>query len=127
MMHIQSLPFASESTFGRDGAMFESLLGFVAQLSLVLWSLVILTAVVRFVGMRMYRRSAAGKVLGSNLPSDAATSAGVEAVQPVKVPAAVVASVALPRNAARKRNAVQHIQVLDTAHVYELASNTAKA
>ena len=38
-------------TFGRDAAMFESLLGFVAQLSVVLWSLVILTLVIRFIGV----------------------------------------------------------------------------
>src|SRR3954468_21929648 len=37
-------------SFGRDGAMFQSLLEFVAQLSLVLWSVVIITVLIRFVG-----------------------------------------------------------------------------
>ncbi|MFP5312042.1 MAG: hypothetical protein ACLGH7_06480 [Actinomycetes bacterium] len=37
--------------------MFESLLGFVAQLSLVLWIVVTFTVVVRFVGIRFYRRA----------------------------------------------------------------------
>jgi cation transport ATPase len=49
----------AQATFGRDGAMFESLLGFVAQLSMVLWSVVILTAVIRFIGIRIYRNGAA--------------------------------------------------------------------
>ena len=59
MTRIESVAVAAQSTFGRDGAMFESLLDFVAQLSLVLWILVTLTAVMRFVGIRIYRRSAA--------------------------------------------------------------------
>lgn len=46
------------TTFGRDGAMFESLLAFVAQMSLVLWGLVTLTVVIRFIGIRFYRRAA---------------------------------------------------------------------
>lgn len=50
---------AAQATFGRDGAMFESLLGFVAQLSMVLWTLVILTAVIRYFGIRIYRARAA--------------------------------------------------------------------
>ena len=59
MTRIESVAVAAQSTFGRDGAMFESLLDFVAQLSVVLWILVTLTAVMRFVGIRIYRRSAA--------------------------------------------------------------------
>ena len=58
MTRIESVAVTAQ-TFGRDSAMFEGLLGFVAQLSLVLWGLVILTAVIRFVGIRIYRRSAA--------------------------------------------------------------------
>lgn len=57
MMIVKSVMVTGQGTFGRDGAMFESLLGFVAQLSVVLWSLVILTAVVRFVGIRAYRHT----------------------------------------------------------------------
>ena len=48
----------AQATFGRDGALFESLLDFVAQLSLVLWSMVTLTVVIRFFGIRFYRRAA---------------------------------------------------------------------
>ena len=58
MMRVESV-LVTAQTFGRDGAMFERLLDFVAQLSGVLWALVILTAVIRFVGIRIYRRGAA--------------------------------------------------------------------
>ncbi|MDJ0349417.1 hypothetical protein [Cryobacterium sp. PH29-G1] len=74
----ESVALAAQATFGRDGAMFESLLGFVAQLSLVLWSLVIVTAVFRFVGMRIYRK-------GANQAATVET-----AVSPATVPALVV-------------------------------------
>ena len=43
-------------TFGRDSAMFESLLRFMAQLSLALWAVVVVTLVIRFVAVRLYRR-----------------------------------------------------------------------
>lgn len=62
-------------TFGRDGAMFESLLGFVAQLSLVLWGLVMLTAVIRFVGIRIYRRGVAVTAPVETVASSAAVPA----------------------------------------------------
>lgn len=101
MMHIQSLPIASEPTFGRDGAMFESLLGFVAQLSLVLWSLVVLTAVIRFVGIRMYRRKAVRTAHAAVMTPAAVTGSTVEAVQPDKVPAAVSVNATDIRHAAR--------------------------
>ncbi|SCB77398.1 hypothetical protein GA0061083_0640 [Pseudarthrobacter enclensis] len=39
--------------------MFEGLLDFVAQLSLVLWGLVVLTVVIRFAGVGLYRHGAA--------------------------------------------------------------------
>lgn len=58
MTDVGRIAFNSQENFGRDGAMFESLLGFVAELSIVLWSLVILTVVLRFVGIRLYRRGA---------------------------------------------------------------------
>ncbi|MET3720967.1 MULTISPECIES: hypothetical protein [unclassified Arthrobacter] len=61
MTHIESVAVVAQATFGRDGAMFESLLGFVSQLSVVLWGLVILTVVLRFVGIRSYRHGAARK------------------------------------------------------------------
>jgi hypothetical protein len=44
-------------TFGRDGAQFEDLLGFMAVLSLALWAVVILTAVVRFVACHVVYRA----------------------------------------------------------------------
>lgn len=85
-------------TFGRDAAMFESLLGFVAQLSVVLWSLVILTLVIRFIGVSMYRRGAArtglaGAVAPSETVPAAATFDGIR--QPAGVSAA--ASAKTPR------------------------------
>ena len=75
----------AQATFGRDGAMFESLLGFVGQLSLVLWSLVILTVVMRFVGIRIYRRGAASTgLVEAAVPSAAVptTTAAVDLVHP---------------------------------------------
>jgi hypothetical protein len=44
-------------TFGRDAAMFQDLLGFMAQMSLTLWAMVLVTAVVRLVACHvLYRR-----------------------------------------------------------------------
>ena len=44
-------------TFGRDAAMFQDLLSFMASFSMALWVLVLVTAVVRFVACRLlYRR-----------------------------------------------------------------------
>ncbi|MDQ0768142.1 hypothetical protein QF031_000891 [Pseudarthrobacter defluvii] len=77
-----------QATFGRDGAMFESLLGFVAQLSLVLWSLVTFTVVIRFVGIRFYRR-AARKALARLASAD--DSVPTAAGRAVAVPGAGVA------------------------------------
>ncbi|WP_457945852.1 hypothetical protein ACTAQI_11020 [Pseudarthrobacter sp. alpha12b] len=108
MTHLLSLavPAAlpAEATFGRDGAMFESLLGFVAQMSLVLWSLVTVTVVIRFVGIRFYRRSArralariaaAGasvpNIVGSTIvPPGATGSAATHAAAAVVIPAIAV-------------------------------------
>lgn len=78
MTHIESVAVTAQATFGRDGAMFESLLGFVSQLSVVLWSLVILTAVIRLVGIRIYRGGAARRALVETVaPSAAAQAAAV--------------------------------------------------
>ncbi len=78
MTHIESVAMTAPATFGRDGAMFESLLGFVAQLSWVLWGLVILTAVIRFVGIRIYRRGAARTApVATVAPSAAVRAAAV--------------------------------------------------
>ncbi|MDN3935102.1 hypothetical protein QWJ39_02090 [Arthrobacter sp. YD4] len=85
-----------ETTFGRDGALFEALLGFVAQMSLVLWALVIFTVLIRFVGIRVYRRAArrgaarqAAVVAPVDSPADllppavtAVIDAAVDAAQP---------------------------------------------
>ena len=68
-------PRDCQATFGRDGAMFEGLLGFVAQLSLVLWGLVFLTVVIRFVGIRIYRRGAARTALVETVAPSAAVPA----------------------------------------------------
>ncbi len=55
---------------GWDVETLRSLLGFVAQLSTVLWSLVILTLIMRFVGVMAYKRAAAHKALVVGDPSD---------------------------------------------------------
>lgn len=83
--------------------MFESLLGFVAQLSLVLWSLVIVTAVFRFVGMRIYRKGANQAATVETAVSPATVPALVvtvpltsSAVPSAPVPSAVVPSTVVP-------------------------------
>jgi hypothetical protein len=43
-------------SFGHDTAMFNGLLGFMARVSLVLWSVVLITVVVRWAALRLYRR-----------------------------------------------------------------------
>jgi hypothetical protein len=53
--HLENVTVSAQATFGRDGAMFDSFVGFIAQLSLVLWVLVVFTMIVRFVGIRIYR------------------------------------------------------------------------
>ena len=90
-------------TFGRDAAMFESLLSFVAQLSVVLWALVTLTLVIRFVGIFMYRRGAARTALvGAVVPSETVPAAATtttfdEILQPAGASAAVAGSAQPPR------------------------------
>ena len=107
----ESVAVTAQATFGRDGAMFEGLLGFVAQLSVVLWSLVILTAVIRFVGIRMYRHGAARTALAETVAPSAA------------VPAAVAAPVTVPLGAPRNRRA----EPLSAAHVPTLAAKSTQA
>jgi len=75
MTHIETVAVTAQATFGRDGAMFNGLLGFVAQLSVVLWGLVILTAVFRFVGIRIYRRGGARTRLVGTVQQDGRRSA----------------------------------------------------
>ena len=87
---------SAQATFGRDGAMFESLLGFVAQLSVVLWGLVIFTVVIRFVGVWIYRRSAA---------------------RTARVAAAVASSAAVPTTAVATAAAVPTTAVATAAAV----------
>jgi hypothetical protein len=89
MTYVASVAVTAQATFGRDSAMFEGLLGFVAQLSLVLWGLVILTVVIRFVGIWIYRRGAAraahveAAATSSAMP---AIAAGIDVVQPAAGP-----------------------------------------
>jgi type IV secretory pathway TrbD component len=85
---------SAQATFGRDGAMFESLLGFVAQLSVVLWGLVIFTVVIRFVAVWIYRRSAArtARVAAVVASSDSAPTTAVATTTAAPVPAAAVAT-----------------------------------
>jgi hypothetical protein len=80
MTHIESVAVVAQATFGRDGAMFEGLLDFVAQLSVVLWGMVFLTVVLRFVGIRIYRYGAARRArLQSVAPSPAVPASAVTA------------------------------------------------
>lgn len=79
--HLGSFSVPAAATFGRDGAMFESLLSFVAQMSLVLWSAVTLTVVIRFVGIRFYRR-AARRALARIAAAGAAATAAASAAVP---------------------------------------------
>jgi len=86
----ESIAVAEQSTFGRDGAMFEGLLGFVAQLSVALWSLVILTAVIRFVGIRVYRHAAIRRAVATTEPAPEPVSAPAPEPAPAPAPHAVV-------------------------------------
>jgi type IV secretory pathway TrbD component len=87
----ESVTLIAQATFGRDSAMFEGLLGFVAQLSVVLWGLVLLTVVVRYVGVGMYRRGARRRAA---LAAVAEPAALAEAVVPSPaVPAAAVPTI----------------------------------
>lgn len=180
MTHIETVAVTAQATFGRDGAMFSGLLGFVAQLSVVLWGLVILTAVIRFVGIRIYRSggartadvgtvapaaarpAAAGprataetslvQPAASQLPdaglglfgsaavekdalrvpselvdvlrTDAVTNVTFdEDLQPAEAPAAVSASVKVPRRAHRDPRA----EPRSAAHVHAFASHSTEA
>ncbi|MDR7083098.1 hypothetical protein J2X01_002391 [Arthrobacter ginsengisoli] len=119
MTHLQSVAVTAQATFGRDGAMFEGLLDFVAQLSLVLWTTVVLTVVIRFVGIQIYRRRAARTALVETVAPSAAVPASTAAIDLVQ-PAAVAASVMVPRRAARNRRAESR----SAGHVPALAGNS---
>ncbi|MFI7583243.1 hypothetical protein ACH9DO_05555 [Kocuria sp. M1N1S27] len=97
-------------TFGRDAAMFESLLSFVAQLSVVLWTLVLFTLVIRFVGIFMYRhgaaRTAVVRAVAPNETVPATTTVFDEILQPAGASAAVAESAHSPR----------HVPVLATSY-----------
>ncbi|VXB72735.1 conserved hypothetical protein [Arthrobacter sp. 9AX] len=96
MTPIESVAVTAQATFGRDGAMFEGLLGFVAQLSLVLWSVVVFTVIVRFVGIRIYRRSSAR----SARAKAAAAGAAVPAIALSTTPVPAMSTSVLPITAA---------------------------
>jgi uncharacterized membrane protein len=53
-----SADVVAAETFGRDGALFQDLLGFMTVLSVTLWAVVLLTAVVRFVACHVVYRQA---------------------------------------------------------------------
>ena len=53
----EHLDVVAAETFGRDAVMFQGLLSFMTTVSLVLWAVVLLTAIVRFVACHvLYRR-----------------------------------------------------------------------
>lgn len=90
-------------TFGRNAAMFDNLIGFVAELSLVLWTLVLFTLVIRFIGIHMYRRGAARMAFVSAVapsetaPASATPSTFDENSQPVEASAPLAATSRTPR------------------------------
>lgn len=111
MTHIVSA-MPAQATFGRDTAMFEGLLDFVAQLSVGLWGLVILTVVFRFVGIWMYRRGAARR-------SRVAALAAAAAVVPTVVPSTTAATATmdpLPATLAAKEAVPASLAAKDAVH-----------
>lgn len=129
MMHLGDVVITGQTTFGlgqgtfgRDSAMFESLIGFVAELSLVLWALVVLTVVIRFVGMRFYRRDAVGTALvAGTAPGTALESAAMPSMRARTgriQPAAVAEFAGAPHGATRTRR---------NARVDALTSSSTKA
>lgn len=111
MTHLVSA-MPAQATFGRDTAMFEGLLDFVAQLSVGLWGLVILTVVFRFVGMWLYRRGAARRSRIAALPAAAA-------VVPTAVPATTAASATMgpvPATTAAKDAVPATLAAKDAVH-----------
>jgi multisubunit Na+/H+ antiporter MnhC subunit len=76
--------------------MFESLLGFVAQLSLVLWSVVTLTLVIRFIGIRFYRRAARRALARIGAAGNSATATPEAAATGAAAAAPAVTAVVLP-------------------------------
>jgi hypothetical protein len=80
--HLENVTVSAQATFGRDGAMFDSFVGFIAQLSLVLWVLVVLTMIVRFVGIRIYRdttRATPAKIAAVRSPQVQSATARTDA------------------------------------------------
>ncbi|MDF2048449.1 hypothetical protein [Arthrobacter sp. Cr_A7] len=134
MTPIESVAVTAQVTFGRDGAMFEGLLGFVAQLSVVLWCLVVFTAVIRFVGIRIYRRAARAalveEVAMTPIPTASRATGAVtnvslnEGLRPAPAPAAVAASAKGPRPATRSR---QHAERRSASQLPALTSSPAEA
>jgi type IV secretory pathway TrbD component len=150
----ESVTLIAQATFGRDSAMFEGLLGFVAQLSVVLWGLVILTVIMRFVGVAMYRRGARRRAAratlvdtltpGAAVPAAAvpAITAVVDLVQPAAVqlsdavantfgevlqPAEAPAAVAGSVNVQGRGHRNWRSETHTTAHLPALASNSPEA
>ncbi len=129
-MHVENFAVTAQATFGRDSAMFESLLGFVAQLSVGLWSLVVLTAVIRFVGIRIYRRSAArpalvekavpsaavpaglGHILRTDLRTEAVMNARFDVLRPAAANALVKGKHSSPHNRRVKARTAAHMPAL---------------
>ena len=118
MTHLQSVAVTAQATFGRDGAMFEGLLDFVAQLSLVLDHGGPHCGH-PCIGIPVLRRRAARTALVETVAPSAAVPASTAAIDLVQ-PAAVAASVMVPRRAARNRRAESR----PAGHVPALAGNS---
>ncbi len=131
---LENVTVSAQATFGRDGAMFDSFVGFIAQLSLVLWVLVALTMIVRFVGIRIYRdttRATPAKIAAVGSPhvqsATARTDAGKnaplgEALQPTKRQTEVAATT-VPGLAMHK----VHLENRSAGQVRGLAGNSTGA
>lgn len=119
MSPIESVAVTAQATFGRDGAMLEGLLSFVAQLSLVLWSLVVFTVILRFVGIRLYRRSAVqaarAEATGTSaaVPAISLSSAAVPTMSTTAVPVMAAMDV-VPAAAGHLAGATELVDVLAT-------------
>ncbi|MCU1572626.1 MAG: hypothetical protein JWO93_708 [Micrococcaceae bacterium] len=127
MMHVYGTA-AAQVTFGRDGAMFEGLLNFVAQLSVVLWSVVILSAIIRFVGVGMYRRSARRAtgvepgVLANAIPAVPEANISPAAAPTTAEPATAAPAAAVPAIAGTHVPAAVELAAADRFNVVQPAA-----
>jgi hypothetical protein len=67
----EQLDFVAAQTFGRDEAMFQSLLSFMTSVSLTLWAMVLVTAIVRYLFCHLrYRHGQSHSLRGKRVHQD---------------------------------------------------------